>query len=137
MTGSASVEWETPLGFFKGLNDLFHFELDVCATPANAKCPRYFTVEQNALKQEWKGVCWMNPPYGKEIKAFMKKAYESALAGATVVCLVPARTDTAWWHDYATHGVIKFIRGRLRFNGHKWNAPFPSAVCVFQPGCMT
>ena len=93
----------------------------------------FFTEEMDALKQEWQGVCWMNPPYGREIKRWMQKAYESSLAGATVVCLVPARTDTAWWHDYAFKGEITFLRGRLKFGDAKNSAPFPSAVVVFRP----
>lgn len=129
---SATCEWETPQDFFDKLNAEYHFELDVCATAENAKCERYFTKEQDALKQEWTGTCWMNPPYGKEIGNFMRKAYESMLEGATVVCLVPARTDTAWWHEYAMKGEITFIRGRLKFGGKKNNAPFPSAVVVFK-----
>jgi len=88
---------ETPQGLFDILNEEFHFELDVCATSENAKCKKYYSPAEDCLKQEWKGICWMNPPYGREIGKWMKKAYESALAGATVVCLVPARTDTAWW----------------------------------------
>lgn len=84
------------------------------------------------MKQEWNGICWMNPPYGKEIGNFMRKAYESMLEGATVVCLVPARTDTAWWHEYAMKGEITFIRGRLKFGGQRNSAPFPSAVVVFK-----
>lgn len=75
----------------------------------------------------------MNPPYGRTIGDWMRKAYESSQNGATVVCLVPARTDTVWWHDYAMRGEIEFIKGRLRFNGHKNSAPFPSAVVVFRP----
>jgi hypothetical protein len=78
----------------------------------------------------------MNPPYGREIGKWMKKAYESALNGATVVCLVPARTDTAWFHDYALHGDIQFIRGRLKFSGHQFNAPFPNAIVIFRHGEM-
>ena len=73
----------------------------------------------------------MNPPYGREIGKWMQKAYESSLQGATVVCLIPARTDTAWWHDYAMKGQIEFLRGRLKFGGHKNSAPFPSAIVVF------
>jgi hypothetical protein len=86
----------------------------------------------DGLQQKWKGVCWMNPPYGKEIKKWMKKAYESSLEGATVVCLVPSRTDTKWWHEYAMKGEIEFIKGRLKFGGSKNSAPFPSAVVVFK-----
>lgn len=123
--------WETPQDFFDRYNSRYNFALDVCATDDNAKCPEYFTIEENALLQPWIGVCWMNPPYGRTIGQWMKKAHESALAGALVVCLVPARTDTAWWHDYAMQGEIEFIRGRLKFGGHKNSAPFPSAVVVF------
>lgn len=136
MMSSASVEWETPLDFFNKLNHQFHFEIDVCATAGNAKCARFFTKEQDGLSQTWRGVCWMNPPYGRGIGAWLKKAYESAKAGATVVCLIPARTDTAWWHDFVMRGVVHFVRGRLKFNNHRWSAPFPSAVCVFQPGTL-
>lgn len=131
---SATCEWETPQDFFEKLNEEYHFVLDVCATPENAKCERYFTKEQDGLKQEWSGVCWMNPPYGKGIGNWMRKAYESTFGGATVVCLVPARTDTAWWHDYAMKGKITFIRGRLKFGGQKNSAPFPSAIVVFERG---
>lgn len=130
---SKTSDWETPQDFFDRLNSEFHFELDVCASPENAKCPRYFTPEEDGLKQKWTGVCWMNPPYGREIGRWVKKAYESAQEGATVVCLLPARTDTSWWHDYCMKGEIRFIRGRLKFGGAKHPAPFPSAVVVFRP----
>jgi phage N-6-adenine-methyltransferase len=125
--------WATPQGFFDSLNARFKFTLDVCASPENAKCANYFTEQDDGLAQEWKGVCWMNPPYGRTIGKWMKKAYESSQKGATVVCLVPARTDTAWWHDYAVKGQIEFIRGRLKFGGSANSAPFPSAVVVFSP----
>jgi site-specific DNA-methyltransferase (adenine-specific) len=75
----------------------------------------------------------MNPPYGSGIGAWMRKAYESSLLGATVVCLVPARTDTAWWQDIAVLGEIRFLRGRLRFGGAATGAPFPSAVVIYRP----
>ena len=127
--------WETPQEFFDRLDAEFHFDLDVCALPENAKCKRYFTPTQDGLLQDWKGVCWMNPPYGRQIGRWMKKAYESSVhGGATVVCLVPARTDTAWWHNYAMRGEVRFIRGRLKFGGSKNSAPFPSAVVVFREG---
>ncbi len=129
---SATDIWATPQEFFDGLNQEFAFTLDVCATKENAKCARYFTREQDGLAQEWGGVCWMNPPYGREIGKWMRKAHESGQAGATVVCLVPARTDTAWWHDYAVKGVVRFVRGRLKFGGASNSAPFPSAVVVFR-----
>jgi phage N-6-adenine-methyltransferase len=130
---SATDLWATPQDFFDRLNARFGFTLDVCATADNAKCERFFTAADDGLAQDWSGICWMNPPYGREIGKWMRKAHESSLAGATVVCLVPARTDTRWWHDYAMQGEIEFIKGRLRFGSAKTNAPFPSAVVVFRP----
>lgn len=130
---SKTEMWATPDDFFKKYDAVYGFETDVCASPENAKCKTYFTEENDGLAQSWSGVCWMNPPYGRTIKAWMRKAYESSLDGATVVCLVPARTDTAWWHEYAIKGDIEFIRGRLKFGDHKNSAPFPSAVVVFRP----
>jgi len=129
---SNSVEWETPDDFFSEVSRLYGpFTLDVCATDENKKCNKFFTKETDGLKQDWSGICWMNPPYGREIKAWMKKAYNESLRGARVVCLVPARTDTAWWHDYAIKGHITFIKGRLKFKGAEHSAPFPSAIVVF------
>ena len=125
-------DWETPQAFFDEWNARFGFTLDVCATPENSKCARFYTREQDGLAQKWDGVCWMNPPYGREIGHWVKKAYESSLLGAMVVCLLPARTDTAWWHDYVLpHAEVHFIRGRIRYVGAKSAAPFPSAVAVF------
>ncbi len=128
-----TVEWETPQDFFDRLDEKYRFTLDVCATDENAKCPAHYTKEQDALTKDWGGyVCWMNPPYGRVIGQWMKKAYEESQKGATVVCLVPARTDAGWWHDYAMKGDIEFIRGRLKFGGAKHNAPFPCALVVFR-----
>ncbi|ETK27382.1 phage N-6-adenine-methyltransferase [Paenibacillus larvae] len=124
--------WETPQNLFDRLNEEFKFDLDVCAIPENAKCKRYFTPSEDGLKQEWKGACWMNPPYGRQIGKWIAKAYESSLEGATVVCLVPSRTDTKWWHGYCMKGEIRFIRGRLKFGGSPHNAPFPNAVVIFR-----
>lgn len=127
--------WATPQDFFDVLNKEFKFELDVCALPENAKCEKYFTPEQDGLQQEWGwGVCWMNPPYGRTIGGWIKKAYESSLKGATVVCLLPARTDTKYWHDYCMKGEIRLIKGRLKFGDSKNSAPFPSAVVIFGEG---
>ena len=131
MTSNTDL-WSTPRDFFDDYNAIYHFDVDVCATAENALCAKFYSPEDNGLSKEWHGVCWMNPPYGREIGKWMKKAYESSLHGATVVCLVPARTDTAWWHEYAMKGEIEFIRGRLKFGGSKNSAPFPSAVVVFQ-----
>lgn len=127
--------WATPIEFYRKYDEKFNFALDVCATDENAKCDNYFTEKIDGLTQDWTGHgnVWMNPPYGREIIHWMKKAYESSLEGATVVCLVPARTDTKWWHEYAMKGDIEFIRGRLKFGNAKNSAPFPSAVVVFYP----
>lgn len=127
---SESEVWETPQDLFNRLNDEFHFDTDVCATSENAKCPKFFSPSMDGLRQDWQGVCWMNPPYGKKIGAWMKKAME---AEATVVCLVPSRTDTKWWHEYAMKASeIRFIKGRLKFGDSKNSAPFPSAIIVFR-----
>ena len=130
---SETNEWSTPQDLFDRLNDKWHFELDVCATPGNAKCARYFTAAEDGLSQPWAPyMCWMNPPYGRAIKHWVKKAYEEGLKGATVVCLIPSRTDTAYWHDYVMKATeIRFIRGRLKFGGSKDSAPFPSAIVIF------
>ena len=132
LMSSKTDDWATPQAFFDELHKEFNFDLDVCASDTNHKCSRYFTVEQDGLFQPWDGTIWMNPPYGREIGKWMKKAVESWKAGATVVCLVPSRTDTAWWHDYATQGEIRFIRGRLKFGNAKTSAPFPSAVVIYR-----
>lgn len=132
---SETPEWYTPQDFFDKLNAEFNFTLDPCCTHENAKCERHFTQEDDGLSQSWHGESvFMNPPYGRMIKDWMRKAYESCnRSGAQVVCLVPARTDTAWWHDYAMKGEIRFIRGRLKFGGAVDSAPFPSAVVIFRP----
>ena len=130
---SEKETWETPQDFFDKQNALHGFTLDVCAQHHSAKCPTYYTVEDDAFVKPWDGVIWMNPPYGRGIIRWMKRAYEASLDGAKVVCLVPARTDTAWWWEYAMKGQIEFIRGRLKFGGAKTGAPFPSALVVFNP----
>ena len=133
MMSSNTDEWATPQDLFNKLNAEFHFTLDVCATQENAKCPTFYSKEQNSLNQNWQGVCWMNPPYGRAIGEWVRKAMQSARLGATVVCLVPSRTDTAWWWDICMKGEIRFIRGRLKFGGCENSAPFPSAIVVFRP----
>jgi phage N-6-adenine-methyltransferase len=129
MFSSKTDLWETPQEIFDKLNSVFSFKTDVCAIPENAKCQKYFTPEDNGLEQEWTESCWMNPPYGREIKKWVKKAYESAkINGATVVCLLPSRTETLWWQKFCAEGEVHFLRGRLRFSGQKNCAPFPSAI---------
>lgn len=132
MFSSKTDMWSTPQATFDSLDLEFHFDLDVCALAENAKCARFFTPDVDGLKQIWNGVCWMNPPYGREIAKWIRKAYQSSKLGATVVCLLPARTDTAAWHDYCMKGEVRFIRGRLKFGGHKNPAPFPSAIVIFR-----
>ena len=125
--------WATPHEFFENLNKEFHFDTDVCALPENAKCPNYYSPEDDGLRQNWTGSCWCNPPYGRQIGKWVEKAYMSSMLGATVVMLLPARTDTAWFHDYIYgKAEIRFVRGRLKFVGAKYNAPFPSMVAVFR-----
>lgn len=146
---SASDDWPTPIDFFERLNDEFGFKLDVCADVANAKAPNYYGLDhvdparRNALNCDWAAdscgaPVWMNPPYGRAgIKEFMAKAVAAAEGGATVVCLVPARTDTKWWHDSVHQdraaAEVRFVRGRLKFGDATTAAPFPSAVIVLGP----
>lgn len=133
MFSSKTDLWSTPDEFFRKWDSKYHFDLDVCAIAENAKCAKYFSPKDNGLIQNWGGhCCWMNPPYGREIGKWVRKAFEESRRGATVVCLLPARTDTAWWHDYCMRGEITFVRGRLKFGDGKNSAPFPSAVVVFK-----
>ena len=96
---SATVEWPTPQELFDELHAEFSFTTDVAATDENAKCAHYYTQEQDGLKQDWRGVCWMNPPYGRSMVEWLKKAIRETWNGTTTVCLIPARTNTAWWHE--------------------------------------
>ena len=133
---SAKMTWATPLSFFRQMEETYGtFDLDVCATAENTKCDSYISPALNALTRPWRGQCWMNPPYGRELPQWIAKAWEevACCSAISVVCLIPARTDTAYWHDiifpHATH--IHFVRGRIKFEGAKAGAPFPSAVVVF------
>lgn len=133
MFSSKTDMWETPQDFFDKLNEEFHFTVDVCAIPANAKCEKFFTPEMNGLKQEWTDICWCNPPYGRGIGKWVEKAYVASTWGATVVMLLPARTDTKWFHEYIYNNAeIRFIKGRLKFGNSKTAAPFPSMVVIFR-----
>lgn len=132
---SNTNEWATPRLFFQQLDTEFHFTLDPCATPENAKCKKFYTIDTDGLTQDWGGqIVFCNPPYGKEIAKWVRKcAEESQKPNTTVVMLIPARTDTSYFHDYIYHRAreIRFIRGRLHFNDAKQGAPFPSMVVVF------
>lgn len=127
--------WATPQDFFDKLNEEFHFDLDPCANADNHKCELYFTKEQDGLAQNWQGrTVFCNPPYGRAIAAWVKKCHDEAQKPNTkVVMLIPARTDTSYFHDYIYHQAeLRFIRGRLKFGGSQQGAPFPSMVVIFR-----
>ena len=131
---SNTNEWATPQAFYNELNAEFHFNLDPCSTHENAKCEKHFTLAENGLLCDWGGhKVFCNPPYGREIGKWVKKAYEESLKPNTlVVMLIPARTDASYFHNYIYHKAeIRFVRGRLHFNESKQGAPFPSMVVIF------
>ena len=134
MDAAKTVEWETPQWLFDQLNTEFGFTVDACATPENAKCKRDYTPEQDGLVQNWGGeIVWCNPPYGREMPKWIAKAHSEAIKGATVVMLIPSRTDTKAFHDYLLgQAELRFLRGRLKFGDSKSPAPFPSMVAVFE-----
>jgi len=124
-------DWETPDEIFIPLHKEFKFNLDVCATAKNKKVKNYLSRKVDALSKEWKGTCWMNPPFGQQGK-WVKKAYQESKKGNTIVCLLPARTNTCWWHDYAMKGEVRFIKGRPKFKGAKHGLPQPLAIVIFK-----
>lgn len=132
---SNSEDWETPQDLFDELKKEFDFQFDVCATKQNAKCEFYYSKEDDSLGLDWhrsyKGWSWMNPPYGRGIGEWIKKASKEKM----VVALLPSRTDTKWFHDYIykkKNVEIRFIKGRLKFSGSKNSAPFPSMIVIFK-----
>ena len=133
---SRGSDWATPHELYRELDAEFNFTLDVCAADWNAKCSRFFDEQKDGLKQDWGSeIVFMNPPYGKVLEQWMRKAFNSSRAGATVVCLVPAATDTSWWHEYAMKGEIRYLRGRPRFLTREcaWQQTFsPSVIVVFR-----
>lgn len=136
MFSSKTDMWATPQWLFDQLNQEFNFDVDVCATAQNAKCPRYYTQDQDGLCMPWEGCVWCNPPYGRTIGAWVRKAWEASASGSTVVMLIPARTDTRWFHDYIYQKdrvEIRFLKGRLKFGEAKNAAPFPSMIVIFRP----
>jgi phage N-6-adenine-methyltransferase len=140
MFSSGKDDWETPDDLFAELHREFDFTLDVCATADNAKLPDY--ISEKSLALYWYGRCWMNPPYGRKIGDWVNKArLEASLRAELVCCLLPARTDTAWWHNYIwdskghhphTGVEVRLLRGRLKFKGAPHSAPFPSCVVIFR-----
>lgn len=134
MFSSKTDQWATPQEFYNQLNEEFHFTLDPCADEFNHKCEKYFTEEDNGLSKDWGGeIVFCNPPYGKEIGKWCKKCYEeSKKPNTTVVLLIPARTDTKYFHDYIYHKAeLRFVKGRLKFSDSNNSAPFPSMVVIF------
>jgi len=146
----ASDEWSTPLDLYASLDAEFHFTLDAAATAENARSPTFLTRDQDALLARWglipshrtgRPVVWLNPPYSK-IRLFMAKVAQEAARGCTVVCLLPSRTDTRWFHTYVWDAVshrpqpyvkVRFLRGRLKFGDGRGSAPFPSMLVIFRP----
>lgn len=138
MMSSEKQDWETPWSFIDKVQQHFgyHITLDVCAYPHTAKANRFFTEDDDALTKEWDHpVCWMNPPYGRVLKTWLQYAHDQSLKhGNKIICLVPARTDTAWFHDIAVYGKIIFLRGRIKFlqGGKDVGSPaFPSMLVIF------
>lgn len=125
--------WATPDWLFDELDKEFGFTLDCCALPENAKCKRYFTPDDDGLLQPWAGTVWCNPPYGNAIANWVAKAHRESANGVTSVCLLPARTDTRWFHEHILgKAEIRFIKGRLKFGGAPYNAPFPSMLVIYR-----
>ena len=131
---SKTNEWNTPDDLYNKLDNEFNFTLDPCTNGENNKCDKFYTEKENGLIQDWsKDIVFMNPPYGREISQWIEKAYNESLKGSKVVCLIPSRTDTKYWHDFIFNKAseIRFIKGRLKFGNSKNSAPFPSAIVVY------
>jgi len=135
----AATDWATPKTLFDELHREFAFTLDVCASAWNAKLPRFYSLEQDGLAQDWTGErCWLNPPYGRGIDAWLAKAFtETRWKCSLVVALLPVRTDTKWWHVWVAGAgaELRFLKGRLKFIGRRgeaWSAPFASAIAVYR-----
>jgi len=133
---SNKTAWETPQWLFDLLNAQYHFTLDVCATPANAKCSEFFALpKDDGLQRRWHGSVWVNPPYGRGIGLWTDRARQQIRYKRVdrVVMLLPVRTDTKWWNRSVNPGAkeLRFIDGRLKFVGAKGSAPFPSVIVVY------
>jgi len=135
MSTSAREVYRTPRALFRQLDAEFRFRLDAAALPDNALCEQFYTPADDGLSQPWEDPTWCNPPYGpRETGRWVRKAAEDAGRGVTSVLLIPARVDTCWWHDrIAGRAEVRFIRGRLTFEGQATPAPFPAAIVVFGP----
>lgn len=134
LTSTGNVVAETPKEFFDKVSRIFNFTLDACALQENAKCSNYYTPEDDGLSKPWWGGVWCNPPYGREISSWVKKAYEESQKeyNSFVLMLLPARTDTKWWWEYVQgKATLFFIKGRVKFGDHNVGAPFPSVLALY------
>lgn len=134
LTSTGNIVAETPKYLFDKISSIFNFSLDVCALPENAKCENYYTPKDDGLSKPWKGGVWCNPPYGREISSWVKKAYEESQKeyNSFVLMLLPARTDTRWWWEYVQgKATLFFIKGRVKFGDHNVGAPFPSVLALY------
>lgn len=134
MFSAVRDDWETPSDLFELLDREFHFTLDAASDDQNWKVSNHLTKDDNAILNEWRGRVFCNPPYGRNLRAWISKAYGEVRSGRAelVVLLLPSRTDTAWFHDFCLQGEIRFIRGRIQFGDSGDNAPFPSMIVVFR-----
>jgi site-specific DNA-methyltransferase (adenine-specific) len=135
---SAKQDWTTPDDLFEPYQKEFKFTLDAAADKKNARAKKFFTQRDDALTQSWGNHrVWLNPPYGARtgtLQQWVRKAHQESTSGATVVMLVPARTNTNWFHDIClAHGEIRFIRGRPKFSGMPHGLPQPLCVVIFRP----
>ena len=134
LTSTGNIVAETPKYLFDKISSIFNFSLDACALPENAKCENYYTPKDDGLSKPWMGGVWCNPPYGREISSWVKKAYEESQKeyNSFVLMLLPARTDTKWWWEYVQgKATLFFIKGRVKFGDHNVGAPFPSVLALY------
>lgn len=130
-----SDQWATPQALFDKLDEEFGFDVDVCALPENAKCKKFYSPEEDGLRFRWTGTVWMNPPYGRGIAKWVKKAYEASQGGATVVALIPNRSNAPWWHEWVMRAnELRFVRKKVAFVGSTRGVPFfGSVIAIFRP----
>ena len=134
LVSPGNIVAKTPKYLFDRISLIFNFSLDACALPENAKCESYYTPEDDGLSKPWRGGVWCNPPYGREISSWVRKAYEESQKeyNSFVLMLLPARTDTKWWWEYVQgKATLFFIKGRVKFGDHNVGAPFPSVLALY------